>query len=177
MGIMSSRLMYRGPTLAELQRDYAKQHRVDPEAPLVSVSKIDVAARCGLRPARERATCVRCPTADAASSAASGADPARCRRLSATETAKLLESTTASMNSAHNRARATLQERRAAGRLHTGLAVPSDAGAESLAQRCLDAWQAVDLGQLAGFAEERRRDGCACTKAALHRPRGRERSF
>ncbi len=36
--------MYRGPSLAELQRDYAKQHRVDPEAPVVSMSKLEIQA-------------------------------------------------------------------------------------------------------------------------------------
>jgi RNA polymerase sigma-70 factor (ECF subfamily) len=71
--------------------------------------------------------------------------------FSAAEVADLLDSTVASVNSALNRARATLAHERAAGRLHTGLAVPSDEVAESLARRCLEAWQAADIDQLAGL--------------------------
>lgn len=41
---MSTKLFYRGPSLAELRTDYAKRHRVDRNAPLVSASSIEVSA-------------------------------------------------------------------------------------------------------------------------------------
>ena len=37
-------LFYRGPTLAKLHNDYAKQHSVDPNAPLVSSSTVEILA-------------------------------------------------------------------------------------------------------------------------------------
>jgi RNA polymerase sigma-70 factor (ECF subfamily) len=65
--------------------------------------------------------------------------------------AEMLESTTASVNSALNRARVTLEQQRATGLLHTGRIPPPDAVAESLASRYVDAWQAMDIGQLVGL--------------------------
>jgi RNA polymerase sigma-70 factor (ECF subfamily) len=65
--------------------------------------------------------------------------------------AEMLESTTASVNSALNRARGTLEQQRAIGLLHTGRVAPADAVAESLASRYVDAWQAMDIGQLVGL--------------------------
>jgi RNA polymerase sigma-70 factor (ECF subfamily) len=65
--------------------------------------------------------------------------------------ADMLESTTASVNSALNRARITLEQQRAAGLLQTGRIPPTDAVAESLASRYVDAWQAMDIAQLVGL--------------------------
>jgi RNA polymerase sigma-70 factor (ECF subfamily) len=65
--------------------------------------------------------------------------------------AEILESTTASVNSALNRARVTLEQQRASGLLHTGRIAPPDAVAESLATRYVDAWQTMDIGQLVGL--------------------------
>jgi RNA polymerase sigma-70 factor (ECF subfamily) len=70
---------------------------------------------------------------------------------SAAEVADVLEATTASVNSALTRARATLAQQRAAGRLPSGRSVPTDAVAQSLAQRYFAAWQAVDMGTLTGL--------------------------
>lgn len=71
--------------------------------------------------------------------------------FSAREVAELLESTTASVNSALNRARATMEQQRAAGRLQRGRLVPTDDVADSLVSRYVSAWQAVDIGKLAGL--------------------------
>jgi RNA polymerase sigma-70 factor (ECF subfamily) len=71
--------------------------------------------------------------------------------FSAAEVAALLDSTTASVNSALNRARVTMQQQRAAGRLHTGRPVPTNDVAQTLVRRYVAAWQAVDIGQLAGL--------------------------
>ncbi len=70
---------------------------------------------------------------------------------SAGEVAELLDSTTASVNGALNRARATLEQQRAAGRLQTGRRVPTDEVAQSLVRRYVEAWCAVDIGALAGL--------------------------
>jgi RNA polymerase sigma-70 factor (ECF subfamily) len=70
---------------------------------------------------------------------------------SAAEVADLLDSTIASVNGALNRARATIAQQRAAGRLQTGrLAPPADVE-RSLVQRYVAAWDADDMGQLAGL--------------------------
>jgi RNA polymerase sigma-70 factor (ECF subfamily) len=71
--------------------------------------------------------------------------------FSAAEVADLLESTTASVNSALNRARTTIQQQRAAGRLRTGRAMPTDEVAQSLVRRYVDAWQSLDIAGLAGL--------------------------
>ena len=70
---------------------------------------------------------------------------------SASEVAELLDSTTASVNSALQRARATIDQQRLAGRLRTGRAVPSNDVERSLVQRYIEAWDAVDVGRLAGL--------------------------
>src|SRR5262249_38388823 len=67
---------------------------------------------------------------------------------SAAEVATLLDSTTASVNSALGRARATLDQQRAEGRLQSGRTVPTDEAAQSLVRRYVEAWQAVDVGKL-----------------------------
>ena len=70
---------------------------------------------------------------------------------SATEVAELLDATPASVNGALNRARATIEQQRAAGRLQTGRVAPADEVAQSLARRYVEAWQAVDIGKLVGL--------------------------
>lgn len=70
---------------------------------------------------------------------------------SASEVADLLDSTTASVNSALQRARATIDQQRLAGRLRLGRAVPSNEVERSLVQRYVDAWDAVDVGRLASL--------------------------
>jgi RNA polymerase sigma-70 factor (ECF subfamily) len=70
---------------------------------------------------------------------------------SAEETAALLESTTASVNGALNRARTTLERQRAAGRIQTGQTVPTDDREQSVVRRYIEAWDAVDIGKLAGL--------------------------
>jgi RNA polymerase sigma-70 factor (ECF subfamily) len=67
------------------------------------------------------------------------------------EVADVLEATTASVHSALTRARATLAQQRAAGRLPTGRIVPTDEVAQSLVRRYVAAWQAVDIGKLVGL--------------------------
>jgi RNA polymerase sigma-70 factor (ECF subfamily) len=69
---------------------------------------------------------------------------------SAAEVADMLEATTASVNSALTRARTTLAQQRAAGRLPSGRVAPPDEVAQSLAQRYFAAWQAVDMSALTG---------------------------
>jgi RNA polymerase sigma-70 factor, ECF subfamily len=71
--------------------------------------------------------------------------------FSANEVAEMLESTVASVTSALNRARVTLEQQRAAGRLHLGQRAPSDALAQSLAERYAEAWQAADINRLVGL--------------------------
>jgi RNA polymerase sigma-70 factor (ECF subfamily) len=70
---------------------------------------------------------------------------------SAGEVADVLEATTASVNSALTRARATLAQQRAAGRLPAGRSVPTDEVAQSLVRRYFEAWQAVDMDKLVGL--------------------------
>jgi len=67
---------------------------------------------------------------------------------SAGEVADALDATTASVNSALSRARATLAQQRAAGLLQTGRVVSTDEVARSLARRYVEAWQAVDIDAL-----------------------------
>jgi RNA polymerase sigma-70 factor (ECF subfamily) len=71
--------------------------------------------------------------------------------FSAVEVAQLLDSTTASVNSALNRARTTIAHQREIGRLNLGRAVPTDDVAESLVQRYVEAWLAMDIGKLVGL--------------------------
>lgn len=70
---------------------------------------------------------------------------------SASEVADALDATTASVNSALSRARATLAQQRAAGRLAAGRSVPTDEVAQALARRYVEAWQAVDIDALAAL--------------------------
>jgi RNA polymerase sigma-70 factor, ECF subfamily len=70
---------------------------------------------------------------------------------SAAEVADALDATTASVNNALHRARATMEQQRAAGRLQTSRIVPSDEVEQSLVQRYVEAWQACDVGGLAGL--------------------------
>jgi RNA polymerase sigma-70 factor (ECF subfamily) len=69
--------------------------------------------------------------------------------FSAAEVAQLLDSTVASVNSALNRARITLQHHQTTGRVRVPHAVPSDRAAASLVERCVMAWQAADMAGLA----------------------------
>jgi RNA polymerase sigma-70 factor (ECF subfamily) len=71
--------------------------------------------------------------------------------FSADAVAGMLESTTASVNSALNRARATLQQQRAAGRLHTGRSVTADDVSEELGRRYGEAFLATDIDALVGL--------------------------
>ena len=68
---------------------------------------------------------------------------------SAGQVVEALESTTASVNGALHRARATMAQQRAAGRFQTGRIVPTGEIERSLVQRYMEAWDAVDIGQLA----------------------------
>jgi RNA polymerase sigma-70 factor (ECF subfamily) len=68
--------------------------------------------------------------------------------FSADAVADILDSTTASVNSALNRARSTLQHQRALGRLQTGHISPPDAASESLARRYVEAWLEMDVARL-----------------------------
>lgn len=68
--------------------------------------------------------------------------------FSAEETAESLDSTVASVNSALARARTTMEQQRAAGRLQLGQAPADDVTAESIVERYVDAWQAADIGKL-----------------------------
>jgi RNA polymerase sigma-70 factor (ECF subfamily) len=70
---------------------------------------------------------------------------------SAAEVADALDATTASVNNALHRARATLEQQRAAGRLQSSRIVPTDEVEQSLVRRYVDAWQARDVGGLAGL--------------------------
>jgi RNA polymerase sigma-70 factor (ECF subfamily) len=71
---------------------------------------------------------------------------------SAREVADLLETSTASVNSALQRARATLDERRAQGRL--GFAAPTDEEEQSIVRRYVEAWDAVDIDGLVRLLKE-----------------------
>jgi RNA polymerase sigma-70 factor (TIGR02960 family) len=71
--------------------------------------------------------------------------------FSASEAATMLDSTTASVNSAVQRARATLDQQRSTGRLRTQRAVPSAEAEQWLVQRYLDAWSAADVNALAAL--------------------------
>jgi RNA polymerase sigma-70 factor, ECF subfamily len=69
----------------------------------------------------------------------------------AVEVANLLDSTLASVNSALNRARAMLEQLRSSGRVLRFTAASTDRTAEDFIERCVAAWQAADIGQLANL--------------------------
>jgi RNA polymerase sigma-70 factor, ECF subfamily len=73
---------------------------------------------------------------------------------SADEIADLLETTRAGVNSALQRARETLERRRAEGRLELDRAVPAEGVAAELVGRFVEAWEAVDLPRLAALLRE-----------------------
>jgi len=73
---------------------------------------------------------------------------------SAHEVADLLDSTTASVTSALQRARATLDEQRARGRLVAGGVAPSDEVERSLLRRYVEAWEAVDIEGIVSLLRE-----------------------
>lgn len=68
---------------------------------------------------------------------------------SAREVAELLDSTTASVNSALQRARAAIEQQRQGGRLSAGRAVPASEVEQSVASRYVEAWNAGDHDKLA----------------------------
>jgi len=69
----------------------------------------------------------------------------------AAEVADVLAATTASVNNALHRARATMEQQRAAGRLQSSCIVPTNEVEQSLVRRYVGAWQACDVGRLAGL--------------------------
>jgi RNA polymerase sigma-70 factor (ECF subfamily) len=73
---------------------------------------------------------------------------------SADEVAELLETTRASVNSALQRARETLERRRAEGRLELGRAAPADGAAAEVVGRFVEAWEAVDIPRLVALLRE-----------------------
>jgi RNA polymerase sigma-70 factor (ECF subfamily) len=74
--------------------------------------------------------------------------------LSAREVADLLDTTVASVNSALQRARATLERERQEGRLETHRTVPPDAVAGRILRRFVRAWEAVDIDGLVALLRE-----------------------
>jgi RNA polymerase sigma-70 factor (ECF subfamily) len=68
---------------------------------------------------------------------------------SAREVAELLDSTTAGVNSALQRARATMEQQRQDGRLQAGRAVPAHEVERSVVSRYVEAWYARDFDRLA----------------------------
>ena len=73
---------------------------------------------------------------------------------SAREVADLLETTVASVNSALQRARATLELERQEGRLETHRAAPPDAVGVQILERFVRAWDAVDIDGLVALLRE-----------------------
>jgi RNA polymerase sigma-70 factor (ECF subfamily) len=69
--------------------------------------------------------------------------------FSAGDVAELLDVTTASVNHALLRARATMEKQRSAGRLQKGRIAPADDIEGSLVDSYVEAWRAADIGQLA----------------------------
>lgn len=74
--------------------------------------------------------------------------------FSATEVGGLLDATTASVNSALQRAHATLERRRAEGRLRSNPERPPDDVERSLVRRYVEAWEAVDVERLVSLLRE-----------------------
>lgn len=67
------------------------------------------------------------------------------------DVADTLDSTVAGVNGALSRARTTLHEHRAIGRLQTGRMAPTNEVERALVQGYVDAWQAADTKKLAGL--------------------------
>jgi RNA polymerase sigma-70 factor (ECF subfamily) len=88
-----------------------------------------------LLPPRQRAVLILCEVAG----------------WSAREVADLLDSTTASVNSALQRARAAIEQQRKAGRLYAGQAVATDEVERSVVGRYVAAWEARDFDRLASL--------------------------
>jgi RNA polymerase sigma-70 factor (ECF subfamily) len=74
--------------------------------------------------------------------------------FSADEVAGLLDSTTASVNSALQRARTTLDQRRAAGRLNLDRAPTPDDVQRSIVQRYIQAWESIDIAGLVALLRD-----------------------
>jgi RNA polymerase sigma-70 factor, ECF subfamily len=73
---------------------------------------------------------------------------------SADEIADLLETTRAGVNSALQRARETLERRRAEGRLELDRAVPEEAVAAQLVRGFVEAWEAADMARLVALLRQ-----------------------
>jgi len=73
---------------------------------------------------------------------------------SAREVAELLGSSTQSVNSALQRARVTLDRRRADGRLRLDVVAPPDAVERSIVRRYMETWEAVDIDGLVALLRE-----------------------
>jgi RNA polymerase sigma-70 factor (ECF subfamily) len=71
--------------------------------------------------------------------------------FSADEVAGMLDATTASVNGALHRARATIERQRAAGRLQRARIAPSSEVERSLLQRYVEAWDRMDVDALTGL--------------------------
>ncbi len=74
--------------------------------------------------------------------------------FAAAEVAELIDASTASVNSALQRARATLEQRRAEGRLDLTRTAPPDDVELSLVRRYIEAWQSVDIDGLVALLRE-----------------------
>jgi RNA polymerase sigma-70 factor (ECF subfamily) len=70
---------------------------------------------------------------------------------SSSEVAALLDATTASVNSALQRARATVEQQHTEGHLGTVPTASGDEIEQSLVRRYIEAWEAVDLDRLVGL--------------------------
>jgi RNA polymerase sigma-70 factor (TIGR02960 family) len=74
--------------------------------------------------------------------------------FAAGEVAELIDSSTAGVNSALQRARATLAKRQAEGRLEPGRVQPPDHVQRSLVRRYVEAWESVDVDGLVALLRE-----------------------
>jgi len=74
--------------------------------------------------------------------------------FAAAEVAELIDSSTAGVNSALQRARATLEQRRKDGRLDLARTPPSDNIERALVRRYIEAWQSVDIDALVALLRE-----------------------
>ena len=74
--------------------------------------------------------------------------------FAAAEVAELTDASTASVNSALQRARATLEQRRRDGRLDRTRTPPPDDVERSLVRRYIEAWQSVDIDALVALLRE-----------------------